>query len=89
MRKEKRTSVLRSILEQIYSESDREVALKILTDYLLRSDCAIPLKQRRVMTIYANRCHTIISLQTYVTNSFLFYEGNGVRRTVKRYEYVY
>jgi len=89
MCKEERTSVLRSVLEQIYSESDRETALKILTDYLSQSDCAIPLKQRRVMIIYANRCHTMISLQTYVTNSFLFYEGNGVKRAVKRCEYTY
>ena len=89
MGKVERTSVLRSVLEQIYGTSDKETALKILTDYLSQSDCAIPSKQRRVMIIYANRCHTIISLQTYVTNSFLFYEGNGVKRAVKRYEYTY
>ena len=74
-----RSSALRPVLEKVYAAPDRDSALKILTDYLAASDCAIPASQRRTMLVYANRCQTLASLQTYVTNSFLYYEGNGVK----------
>lgn len=85
MSKEERISALRVILERVYTAPDREAALKILTDYLGQSDCAIPPGQRRTMLIYANRCQSMTSLQTYITNSFLYYEGNSTIKTSRSF----
>ena len=71
-------SALRPLLERIYAATDRESALVILTEYLATSDCVIRVDQRRSMMLFANRCNTLVSLQKYVTNSFLYYEGNGI-----------
>lgn len=77
-------SALRPILEKVYTSPDRETALKILTDYLATPDCVIRPDQRRTMLLYANRCETLLSLQQYVTNSFLYYELGSVNRFVRR-----
>lgn len=78
--REQKESALRPVLDQVYTAPDKETALKILTDYLNGSDCVIPKSQRKSMLVFANRCATITTLQTYVTNSFLYFEGNGVTK---------
>lgn len=75
---EPKQSVLREILNKVYEASSKEDALKIVTDYLNDPACVIRQSQRKSMLVFANRCGTLISLQNYVTNSFLYFEGNGV-----------
>jgi hypothetical protein len=78
MTAEKKQSALRPILENVYAATDRESALKIVTDYLAEPDCVILASQRRSMLVFAHRCQTLSSLQSYITNSFMYFEGNGV-----------
>ena len=72
---EPKQSVLREILNKVYEASSKEDALKIVTDYLNDPACVIRQSQRKSMLVFANRCGTLISLQNYVTNSFLYFEG--------------
>ena len=78
MTTEAKQSALRPILDKVYTATDREAALKVITDYLAAPDCVIPQSQRRSMLVFANRCQTLTSLQSYITNSFLYFEGNGI-----------
>jgi hypothetical protein len=73
-------SGLRIILNKVYEANSKEDALQIISDYLKDPVCIIRQSQRRTMLIYATRCNTLTSLQSYVTNSFLYYEFGPVNR---------
>jgi len=72
------TSHLRDILNQVFEAKSREDALAVVEKYLALENCAIPRSQRYKITVRCNRCNTLISLQTYLSNSFLKYEGFAV-----------
>lgn len=75
---EKKQSALREILNKVYGANSKEDALVIVTDYLNDPACVIRQTQRKSMLVFANRCGTLVSLQSYITNSFLYFEGNGI-----------
>lgn len=75
---EKKQSALREILNKVYGANSKEDALMIVTGYLNDPACVIRPSQRKSMIVFANRCGTLTSLQSYITNSFLFFEGNGI-----------
>lgn len=75
---EKKQSALREILNKVYGANSKEDALMIVTGYLNDPACVIRQAQRKSMLVFANRCGTLTSLQQYVTNSFLYFEGNGI-----------
>ena len=75
---EKKQSALREILNKVYVATSKEDALMIVTGYLNDPACVIRQAQRKSMLVFANRCGTLTSLQQYVTNSFLYFEGNGI-----------
>ena len=75
---DQKQSALREILNKVYVATSQEDALKIVTDYLNDPTCVIRPSQRKSMLVFANRCGTLTSLQSYITNSFLYFEGNGI-----------
>ena len=74
----KKPSALRTILNDVYSATDRESVIRILENYFKDPTCVIRPNQRRIILLTASRCQTLTSLLQYVTNSFLYYEGNGI-----------
>lgn len=73
---EEKRSVLRAILNQVYECPSRDLALIIVKDHLEKSN--LPDGFKKLMIGQASECETLIRLQTYITNSFLKFEGYSV-----------
>lgn len=70
-------SVLRAILDDVYTAKTLEAGLAIVEKLLV--DSPVREEEKRLMILHAKGCQTLVKLQTYITNSFLKYEGMGVK----------
>jgi len=75
---EEKRSVLRAILDQVYECPSRDLALIIVKDHLEKSK--LPDGFKKLMIHQASECETLVRLQTYITNSFLKFEGHSVNK---------
>jgi hypothetical protein len=71
-------SYLRTVLEEVYTTRDLDVAKKTVVTALESPQCPIHKRQAFVMKKVAEGQKTLAGLQQYVTNSFLRFEGMGV-----------
>ena len=71
-------SVLRAILDDVYTAKTLEAGLAIVEKLLV--DSPVREEEKRLMILHAKGCPTLPKLQQYVTNSWLKFEGLGVRR---------
>ncbi len=74
-----KSSALRPILDKVFVAKDRDSALQIVTDHLTAESCPIRASERHIMLTQARQCPTLLSLQKYMTNSFLRFEGMRIR----------
>ena len=69
-----RSSVLKAIMEDIYEASDFDTAVTMVEEHLETSK--IKDSDGRTILIKAKGCApSLLKLQTYITNSWLHYEG--------------
>jgi len=72
-------SVLRDIMERVYDSKTYEDAMNAVNERLNDPLCVIRENEKRMILMKAKECVTLIALQTYITNSWLRFEGMPVR----------
>ena len=77
--KMKKESTLRTILNDVYAARSKEDALHIIISFLDTTPKGLNRKDIHIMRIRINQCSTLISMQTYMTNAFLKFEGLAVK----------
>lgn len=70
-------SVLRAILDQVYTSKSFEDALNTVKTRLDDPTCVIHGAEKNLIIMRATDCLTLVKLQMYITNSFLKYEKMG------------
>jgi len=72
-----RSSVLKAIMEDVYEASDFDTAITIIEEHLEQSEMKD--SDGRTILIKSKGCApSLLKLQTYITNSWLHYEGMSV-----------
>ena len=74
----KKESTLRTILNDVFTSKTREEALCIINTFLDTNPKGIGKSNTYKMRIKAAQCSSLISVQTYVSNAFLKFEGLGL-----------
>jgi len=79
MSKEAKKSVLRAILDDVYVAKNYDDAMLAIMNRLGDPNCIIRGPDAKLIVTKAQMCLSLPKLQQYITNSFLKFEGMGLR----------
>lgn len=77
MKSKAKSSMLREVIDSVYTAKTLEEALGIVETHLTNPASTVREADRRLMLAKAKQCTTLIRIQTYLTSSLLYYEGMG------------
>jgi len=73
-----KVSVLRKIMEEVYTSKTFDEGINIVKNYLTSNDCPIRKSEGNMIIQKSIECTSLPKLQQYITNSWFKYEGMGV-----------
>lgn len=78
MKSKVKASMLREIINDVYTSKTLSEALQIVEKHLTNPESTVRESDRSMMLAKARTCPTLLRLQTYLTNSLLYFEKLGV-----------
>ena len=74
-----KASVLEVILNKVYLSKNLDEAKAIVKDHLEQHGSAMSQQDKHAIIVKSSMCSSLLSLQTYITNSYFKYQKMGLR----------